>query len=121
MDAPIPTLATMKLALQASGAAFEDDEDMPPGLWLNLNDIFAWACADTEQVSDEDLPEVYAFHQAHGIDGTILWACKRRQMWPQPKLWQRKGEEKLVALLEAHAVPKGRNATFKTAYGVVKP
>lgn len=68
---------------------------------LNLNDYFAWACADGEDITVEDLPELdkaiadcralfpqdkenesakYVYGKAEGLN---LWACRKNKLRPQ--------------------------------------
>ena len=68
-----------------SGAAFPEyaECEMP---MINLNDFFGWACADGEEVTEADLPEIQkAINDCEGdiIDGASLWACRKRQLRPQ--------------------------------------
>lgn len=71
----------MTAELQDAGIAFDADEDMP-GLWLNMNDVFAYACADTEQVEDADIQTVYAIWKEQGSDGVIDWVAQKRGEQP---------------------------------------
>ena len=58
---------------------------------INCNDFFAWACADCEEVKEEDLPDLQRaiddVIEAAGEDGrswgTNLWVCRKREMRPQ--------------------------------------
>lgn len=57
-----------------------DDEDGdPPAMnqTLNMNDTWAWACADGEYVPDEDLPEVARLFWQYGHCGILYWVSER--------------------------------------------
>lgn len=43
-----------------------------------LNDTFGYACADCEEVSDEELPIVYDAHKRWGHHGVTAWASLKR-------------------------------------------
>lgn len=47
---------------------------------LNCNDMFAWGCADAEEIIREELEEAYTEYKANRLD---LWISKRRGMQPQ--------------------------------------
>ena len=71
----------MMAELREAGVAFDYDEDMP-GFWLNVNDTFAYACADAEEVEPGSLPEVYDLWKHFGWEGVILWVWKKRKEDP---------------------------------------
>jgi hypothetical protein len=52
-------------------------------LCVNVNDIFAWACADAEDFPTDQIQAVYDAHKS-GPWGTARWACIRRNQRPQP-------------------------------------
>lgn len=45
---------------------------------INLNDVFGWAMADGEEVSDEELPEVAELFFYYGWCGILYWVHKKR-------------------------------------------
>lgn len=58
----------------------EDDEDSSDEKWnqtLNMNDTWAWACADGEYVPDEELPRVAELFWRYGNCGILFWASER--------------------------------------------
>lgn len=63
--------------LAASGLFFTPDDDLP-GLWINLNDTFGWACADGEEVTDADLIEVARLFRDYGWCGLLYWVSEKR-------------------------------------------
>lgn len=52
-------------------------------LFVNCNDIFAWACADAEQVEMKELLDLYQMHVADKKWGAAKWCCKKRNQRPQ--------------------------------------
>ena len=55
-----------------------DEEDGPE--WeqtLNMNDTWAWACADGEYVSDEELPRVAELFWRYGHCGILFWVSEK--------------------------------------------
>ena len=57
-------------------------------LLANLNDVFMWACSDAEDVSQSDVQILYDGLMAKRTHYVTDWACKKRNMQPQPKLKQ---------------------------------
>lgn len=56
----------------------EDEEWREMAQTLNLNDTWGWACADGEDVSDEDLPRVAELFWRYGRCGVLYWVSERR-------------------------------------------
>lgn len=55
-----------------------EDEDFPKlKQTLNMNDVWCWACADGEYVSDEELPEVARLYRAYGYCGILYWVSQK--------------------------------------------
>jgi hypothetical protein len=52
-------------------------------LHLNCSDVFAWAFADGENVSYDELPELFALYESNPKCGTIQWVCMKRNQKPQ--------------------------------------
>lgn len=52
-------------------------------LSVNCNDIFAWACADAEPITCEELPQLYLEHAKNPSWGAIKWCAKKRNIQPQ--------------------------------------
>lgn len=55
----------------------EDDPDQPHVYALNMNDTWAWACADCERVPPEEAPEVARLFETYGHHGLRYWVSKR--------------------------------------------
>lgn len=61
------------------------------------NDVFYWACADSEPIppigfgADMDQPfwDLYDRYRKDGWDGVITWCCLRRGMRPQTPMEER--------------------------------
>lgn len=72
------TVEEARALLTASGLFFGADDDDPPELaqTFNLNDTWAWACADGEYVPDAALPEVATLFFRYGYGGILLWVSK---------------------------------------------
>lgn len=52
-------------------------------LFVNCNDVFAWGCADSEPITDEEIPNLYRFHAADNKWGSLKWVCQKRNLQPQ--------------------------------------
>jgi len=46
---------------------------------LNMNDTFAWACADCEEVPDDKISEVADFFKQYGYAGLTYWVAHQRK------------------------------------------
>lgn len=57
--------------------------------FVYCNDFFFWACADGEEITKENLPELEkAIHDCEAVGsrslfGPLLWCARRRKMRPQ--------------------------------------
>lgn len=52
---------------------------------VNCNDLFYWGCADSEDITIEELP-------ALAREGSTLWCCKKRNLRPQVPIVKRMKE-----------------------------
>jgi hypothetical protein len=52
-------------------------------LFVNCNDLFWWACADSENVTLDEVPELYMAWKKDKSWGISKWCCKKRNMMPQ--------------------------------------
>jgi hypothetical protein len=58
-------------------------------IYVNANDVFAWACADGECITNNDgdnpseIIELYKLWKENERWGTIKWLCKKRNLQPQ--------------------------------------
>jgi hypothetical protein len=71
-------LVNARKLLEASGLFLTEEEDDVVGLWLNLSDTFGWACADSEEITDNDLLEVANLFRDYGWCGLLYWASEKR-------------------------------------------
>lgn len=55
-------------------AVFEEGYDEQT---LNQNDVWCWACAESEHVTDEELPEVAELFWNYGWCGIVYWVSKK--------------------------------------------
>ena len=56
-------------------------------LHLNCNDVFAWGCADAEDVLHSDLADIYDHFVKDNKWGTAVWCIKRRKMRAQKPVY----------------------------------
>lgn len=64
-----------KTRLLTSGHVFGDSL---PVMLLNLNDVFAWGCADAEKVEDDQVEPLARLISLYGSYGGVYWASKKR-------------------------------------------
>lgn len=50
---------------------------------VNCSDIFAWGCADSEDLLFHDLASLYDHYIKDPIFGSSIWCIKKRNMMPQ--------------------------------------
>lgn len=69
--------------LQKADVFFDVDDDDLNGRdpqWkqaLNMNDVWGWACADVEFVTDEQLPQVAELFWRYGWCGILYWVSEQ--------------------------------------------
>lgn len=56
---------------------YDDEPETNGKLILNMNDIWAWACADGEEVPEECLPELAELFWRYGYCGILYWVSER--------------------------------------------
>ena len=49
------------------------------GIELNINDVFAWGCGDSEELYGEDAEEIIPIIQKYGFTALIAYASVKRQ------------------------------------------
>ena len=49
----------------------------------NCNDVFAWGCADAEEVEYHELESLYEHYHKDPSWGTAIWCIKKRKEMPQ--------------------------------------
>lgn len=57
-------------------------------IFVNCNDLFAWACADCEELPVEEIANLYRMVKADPAWGDSKWCCIRRNMQPQAPIVQ---------------------------------
>lgn len=85
-------------------------------LCLNMNDVWAWATADGENVEWDEIPQVYKLWKEHGNNGLLVWACKKRNTRPQKPLFDKLKPEIQEQLKD---LPRFGDATYSVGDGKV--
>lgn len=75
--------------------------DGKPHRCILISDTFAYACADAESLSDDELREFYAFWREHGDAGATAWVADKRGMEPIPPACTDEYQRARVALNRA--------------------
>jgi len=77
-------------------------------LILNMNDIFAYACADAEEVLPDEMPELGHLARMYGHAGITYWVSKKRNEIPNIPLYRDEVEAitKLEKLRDARRRPR---------------
>jgi hypothetical protein len=71
-------------------------------LFMNCNDVWAWASADAIEVAFDELPELLKYHLEDPRWGATKWACRKRNMRPQRPIRERmKQDESWDDLMES--------------------
>ena len=64
-------------------------------LFVNCNDIFAWGCADAEDIPNEEaLEKLYNYCVKYPVWGASIWCCMQRKTKPQAAAVNRMKEAK---------------------------
>lgn len=53
-------------------------------LFVNCSDCFQWAYADAQDISWEEIEDLYEFYKRDKKWGSDKWCCKKRNEQPQP-------------------------------------
>jgi hypothetical protein len=56
---------------------------------VNCSDVFAWGCADAEELDYKDLEELYNMVRKDPANGSIVWCCIKRNELPQKPVLER--------------------------------
>lgn len=104
--------------------SWKDRGEEPDGrtvvLFVNCNDLFAWACADAEDLPLEEVPTLYKAWKAEGRWGVEKWCCRRRNQRPQPPV-ERQMREAGVWDAEMEALPPNtQDAEVQSAFRALK-
>jgi hypothetical protein len=52
-------------------------------LHVSCNDLFAWGCADAEDILHSEISELYSMYRKDPIWGASAWCIKKRNLMPQ--------------------------------------
>lgn len=74
------TQQTLLAEMLMSRAIEIDTDGTEIELCIRVNDTFFWGCADTEEISLDDIPNVFALWSAHKRDGLDAFVARRRGM-----------------------------------------
>jgi hypothetical protein len=62
-------------------------------LWINVSDTFAYACADAEEITVDDLEELQNLYIKYNWEGLVAWVAKKRNYLPLEKYQNEKFKE----------------------------
>lgn len=72
--------------LLRAGQLWLRDHPDDPTKWMllmNCNDVFAWGCADCEEVAYTDIKDIWDHFAKDKVWGTAVWVMKKRNEMPQ--------------------------------------
>ena len=52
-------------------------------LFVNCSDIFAWGCADAEEITYDEVEDLWKHYVENKYCGVIIWCMKKRNLQPQ--------------------------------------
>lgn len=52
-------------------------------LFVLCNDVFAWGCADAEEITLDEVPNLFELHEKNPKFGSVQWVCVKRNEKPQ--------------------------------------
>jgi hypothetical protein len=81
-------------------------------LSVNCNDLFYWACADSEDINIDEIPSLVAAIQEHESLGALKWCCLHRKQQPQAPIIK-EFKEAGIWSEELEALPKDSDDWFK--------
>lgn len=64
--------------------------------YVTCSDIFFWACADAEHITEEDLDDFEQALKESYVYGGALWCARKRKMRPQKVIYHDLSEEEKV-------------------------
>lgn len=80
-----PAIERARTLLRIAGVFFYDSpseldegENIELLQTINMNDVWAWACADGEYVEGADLPELSRLFGQYGWCGILYWVSEKR-------------------------------------------
>lgn len=107
------------VCLLADGICFLNNIEFTKGegyttcIFVNLNDVFAWGCADAENLSNNDWQEpseiidLYRHWKKNDKWGHVIWAAFKRKEQPQDPMKERMIKDG-VWTPELEALPENR-------------
>lgn len=63
--------------------SWPEDAKKKTSLNVNCNDIFAWGCADAEEINYNEIQSLYDHWLKDNVWGPAKWCCHRRGQKPQ--------------------------------------
>ncbi len=63
-------------------------------LFVNCSDMFAWGCADAEDLPYTEIKSLYEWFKKNATWGTVIWCMKQRNEKPQRPVVEAMVEEK---------------------------
>lgn len=69
-------------------------------LHVNCNDLFAWGCADVEDITYGEIGELYSMWKKDPILGIYAWCIKKRKQMPQAPIEKMFVESKIWDIKE---------------------
>lgn len=76
----------LKHVISCSDGWWKNDEKGWGGhvtLHVNCNDVFAWGCADSEDIISSEISELYEMWKKDNDWGPAVWCIKKRKQMPQ--------------------------------------
>lgn len=55
---------------------------------VNCNDVFAWGCADCEEITYKELPDLWEHYKQDPLWGCDVWCIKKRNELPQKPVYK---------------------------------
>ncbi len=79
-----PELYDMIAALISTGEFYiSDDDDNILKCWVNCSDVFAWGCADAENILPNEIRDLFFMVIEDNKWGATKWSCIKRNERPQ--------------------------------------
>ncbi len=78
-----PELWDMIAALISKGEFYISDNKNVLQCWVNCNDVFAWGCADGEDISPDEIKDLFFMVVENNAWGSLKWCCIKRNERPQ--------------------------------------
>lgn len=74
-------------------------------LYVNCNDVFAWGCADAEEIKLNQLKELWKYYKKDRNYGAIVWCIKQANILPQKPMYDLIQKESKFNLDEMNLKP----------------